>query len=137
MAENTEQPFISRTAAIISTVAGLLHAGVSIFFWNHFYETVGVILSNNLFFGAYILIGMFSLGCVPVAYSILQKSISPVLLVSVLISWSVHTEWQAQLGPSFAGPGFFGMYIILWVGVVLLAVLAGYFEVKLRQRATA
>lgn len=137
MAKETEQPFISRTSAITSTVAGLLHAGVSVFFWNHFYETIGEILSYNLLLGAYLLIGMFSLGFIPVAYSTTQKSISPVLLVSVSLIVSVYTEWQAQRSPAFGGPGFFGMYIIFWVGVVLLAGLAGDIEVKLKQRTTA
>jgi len=137
MSEDTEQPFISRTAAITSTVAGVLHAGVSVFFWNHFYETIGEILSFNLLSGAYLLIGMFALGFVPVACSITQKSISPVILVSVSLIVSVYTEWQVHQSPAFGGPGFFGMYIIFWVGVVLLAGLAGYLEVKLKQRATA
>lgn len=96
-----------------------------------------MILSYNLLLGACLLIGMFALGFIPVAYSTTQKSISPVLLVSVSLIVSVHTEWQAHLSPAFGGPGFFGMYIIFWVGVVLLAGLAGYFEVKLKQRATA
>lgn len=112
MTESTEPPFISKILSITSTVAGLLHAGVSIFFWNHFYETIWVILSYNLLLGAYLLIGMFALGFIPVAYSTTQKSISPVLLVSVSLIVSVHTEWQAHLSPAFGGPGFFGMYII-------------------------
>ena len=132
MTGNTEQPLLSRTSAVSSTVAGFLHAGVSIFFWNQFYETVGKILSFNPFLGAYLLIGMFALRFVPVACSITQKSISPVLLVSASLIVSVYSEWQTQLSPSFAGPGPFGMYILFWVGMVLFAGLAGYIEVKLK-----
>ncbi len=80
---------------------------------------------------------MFALGFVPVAYSTTQKSISPVLLVSILLIVSVYGEWQGHFSPRFGGPRAFSWYILLWVGVVLLAVLAGNIEVKLKQRETA
>jgi|SRR6056297_979081 len=138
MAENSEKPSISMAPAICRLVAGLLHAGVAIFLWNFFsYDNLWELLLVKPPSGAYILIGMFALGFVPVLYSMTQKSISPVLLVSVLLIVSVYSEWQGYFTSPFGGPGPFGVYILSWIGVVLLAGLAGNIELKLKQRETA
>ena len=129
MAEETERPFISRTSAIASMVAGLLHAGIAIYFWDYFLYDSQFITTPG---GTYIIIGMFALGFVPVLYTAVHKCISPVLLVSILLIFSVHTEWHSSY--AFGGPRAFGLYIFLWVGIVLLAGLAGYIEVKLKHR---
>ena len=123
---------------IYGLVAGLLHAGVAVFLWDFFlYDDLWELLLVKPPSGAYILIGMFVLGFVPVLSSIRQKSISPVLLVSVLLIVSVYSEWQGHFTSPFGGPGPFGVYILSWVGVVLLADLAGNVERKLKQRETA
>ncbi|WP_254524011.1 hypothetical protein [Natrinema caseinilyticum] len=131
MAEDSESPSVSTTPAIYGLVAGLLHAGVAALLWDYFRYGV---LWDVSFTGVYITAGIFALGFVPVLSSTRQKSISPVLLVSILLLASVYSEWQGYFSPRFGGPGPFGWYILLWVGVVLLAGLAGDLEVTLKQR---
>jgi len=138
MAENSETQSTSMAPAISALLAGLLHAGVAIFLWNVFlYDNLWELLLIKPPSGAYVLVGMFALGFVPVLYSITQKSVSPVLLVSVLLIVSVYSEWQGYFTSPVGGPGPFGVYILSWIGVVLLAGLAGVVERKLTQRETA
>lgn len=85
--------------------------------------------------GIYILLGMFVLGFVPAMFYVGQKYISPAVVVAVLLLLSGFGSWQA--GPVRApvgGPTPFGLYILLWVGIVALAGLTGGFERKRRKR---
>lgn len=136
MGRGSMPSLISGTSIIGGLVGGLVHAGVAVFLWNYFgFDDLGELLLIKPLNGIYILLGMFVLGFVPAMFYVGQKYISPAVVVAVLLLLSGFGSWQA--GPVRApvgGPTPFGLYILLWVGIVALAGLTGGFERKRRKR---
>ena len=88
--------------------------------------------------GAYIVLGMFLLGFVPVFFYVGEKLISPAIIIVVFLLVSGLGSWLAgPVRPPSAVPTPFGLYILLWVGVVALAGVIGRLEYRRKQRATA
>lgn len=138
MGEASKESLISTSSIIGGLVGGLFHAGVAVFLWNYFgFDNLWELLLIKPFNGMYIFLGMFALGFVPAMFYVGQKSVSPAIVVSVLLLLSGFGSWQA--GPVHApvgGPTPFGLYILFWVAVVALAGLAGEFEQNQKKPAT-
>jgi len=87
--------------------------------------------------GAYVILGMFLLGFVPVLFYVGKRVISPVIVVVVCLLLSAVGSWLA--GPvraPTAVPTPFGLYILFWVGIVALAGLTGGLEYRRSQQVT-
>jgi hypothetical protein len=88
--------------------------------------------------GAYILLGMFLLGFVPVLFYVGEKVRSPAITVAVFLLLSGLGSWLAgPVRPPSAVPTPFALYILLWVGVVALSGFTGRLEHRRKQRAAS
>ncbi|SEP00027.1 hypothetical protein SAMN04487948_11045 [Halogranum amylolyticum] len=85
--------------------------------------------------GAYIILGMFLLGFVPVVFYIGEKVMSPAIIVALSLLLSGFGSWLAgPVSAPSAIPTPFALYILLWVGVVALASLSGGLEYRRKQK---
>lgn len=128
-----------RDSAVAGLIGGLLHAGIAVFLWNHFgFDNLWELLILKPLTGGYILLGMFVLGSVPAMFYAGREVISPGFLVAALFLLSGIGSWQALPGGAPRGaPTPFGLYILLWVGVIALVSLAGVVELKRKTRKPA
>jgi hypothetical protein len=81
---------------------------------------------------------MFLLGFVPVMLYIDKKVISPAIIIGGLLTLSGISSWL--IGPprgAFGGPTPFYIYIILWVGIIVFAVVMGRHEYRQVQQPTS
>jgi hypothetical protein len=88
--------------------------------------------------GAYIVLGMFLLGFVPVLFYVGEKVISSALIVAVFLPLSGVGSWLAGpvRAPS-AVPTPFGLYILFWAGIVVLVSVTGGLEYRRKQQSTS
>lgn len=137
MTEDSKQSLVTRSSIIGGLVGGLIHAGVAVFLWNHWFDNLREMLIIKPLNGSYLILGMFLLGFVPVMFYVGKEVISPAIVVAVFLLLSGFGSWLA--GPVHAPsavPTPFALYIIFWVGVVAIACLIGRFESHRKQRAT-
>ena len=138
MARTVQQSIVTRTSIIGGSVGGLVHAGVAVVLWNRWFDNLWDLLMAKPLNGAYIVLGMFLLGFVPVLFYLGEKVVSPALIVTVFLLLSVVGSWLAGpvRAPS-AVPTPFGLYILFWAGVVVLASITGSLEYRRKQRSTS
>jgi hypothetical protein len=137
MGVDSTQSLVSPASIIGGVVGGIVHAGVAVVLWNYWFDNLGEMLTVKPLNGAYIVLGMFLLGFVPVLFYVGDRVISPVIVVAVLLLLSAAGSWLAN--PVFAPtavPTPFALYILLWIGVIALAGLAGGVEYRRTHRAT-
>lgn len=128
---------VSRAPILSGVVGGIVHAGVAAVLWNHWFDELGEMLRIKPLNGAYVILGMFLLGFVPVLFYVGKRVISPVIVVVVCLLLSAVGSWLA--GPvraPTAVPTPFGLYILFWVGIVALAGLTGGLEYRRSQQVT-
>jgi len=138
MVRTSKQSFITRNSIIGGLVGGLVHTGLAIFLWYTWFDSLWEMLVTKPLNGAYVVLGMFLLGFVPVMFYISEKVTSPAIVVAVLLLISGLGSWQSGsvLAPS-AGPTPFALYILLWVGVVALVSLIGILEYRRKQQTAS
>lgn len=138
MARTSKRSLVTRTSIIGGLIGGLVHAGVAVLLWNNWFDNLWEMLMIKPLNGAYIVLGMFLLGFVPVLFYVGEKVISPAIIVAVFLLLSGLCSWLAGpvRSPS-AVPTPFGLYILFWVGVVALASLTGRLEYHRKQRAAS
>lgn len=137
MAHTPKQSIVTRTSIISGSVGGLVHAGLAVFLWNNWFDNLWEMLITKPINGAYIVLGMFLLGFVPVLFYASEKVISPAIIVTVTLLLSGFASWLAgPAGAPSAVPTPFALYILLWVGVVALASISGGLEYRRKQRVT-
>lgn len=138
MGDDAAASLVSPTSLIGGAVVGLLHAGVAVFLWDYFgFDNLRELLLIKPLLGTYVLLGMFVLGFVPALFYIGQRFVLPALVVGGVLLLSVSGSWLA--GPVRApasAPTPFGLYILFWVGIVVLAGLMGGFEYRWKHPAT-
>jgi predicted membrane-bound spermidine synthase len=110
---------------------------LAVFLWNNWFDNLWEMLMTKPLNGAYIVLGMFLLGFVPVLFYVGETVVSPAIIVAVFLLLSGLGSWLAGpvRAPS-AVPTPFALYILLWVGVVALASLLGGLEYRRKQRVT-
>ncbi|WP_139173382.1 MULTISPECIES: hypothetical protein [Halobacteriales] len=138
MSRTSTQSIVTRTSIIGGLVGGLVHAGVAVLLWNRWFDNLWELLMTKPLNGAYILLGMFLLGFVPVLFYVGEKVISPAIIVAAFLLLSGFGSWLAgPVRPPSAVPTPFALYILLWVGVVALAGVTGRLEYRRKQRAAS
>lgn len=137
MSEHRKRSVVSRTSIISGVAIGFVHAAIAVLLWNQWFDSLGEMLAVKPLNGLYIALGMFFLGFIPAMFYAGRKVVSPAIIVAVLLVLSVLGSWMA--GPVQAprsGPTPFGLYILLWVGIVVLVGIAGTLEARRNQRTT-
>ena len=138
MARTVQQSIVTRTSIIGGSVGGLVHAGVAVVLWNRWFDNLWELLLTKPLNGAYIILGMFLLGFVPVLFYVGEKLIAPGIVVGVFLLLSGVGSWL--MGPvraPSAVPTPFALYILFWVGVVALASLTGGLEYRRKRQTRA
>lgn len=138
MSEHSKWSLVSTTSIFSGVVVGLVHAGIAVFLWNYWFDNLGEMLAIKPLNGLYIGFGMFFLGFVPAMFYAGQKVVSPAIIVAVLLILSGFGSWlvDSVRAPSSA-PTPFGLYILFWVGIVVLVGITGRLELRRKQRATS
>lgn len=138
MAGSSKPSLVSRTSVIGGVIGGLVHGAVAVVLWNVFgLDNLWEMLVLKPLNGGYVVLGMFLLGFVPVLFYVGKKTVSPGIVVAGFLLLSVSGSWL--MGPvraPSAGPIPFGLYILLWVGVIALAGLTGRLEDHHKHRTT-
>jgi len=137
MDNSSKQSIITRTSIIGGVVGGLVHVSVAIFLWNSWFENLSEMYLVKPQNAVYYLLGMFLLGLVPIMFYVETKIRLPAILVGAFLLVSGFASWLADpvTAPS-ANPTAFGLYILLWPGIVALASLTGVWEYRRSQRPT-
>ena len=126
MNEHSKQSLVSTTSIISGVVVGLVHAGIAAFLWNYWFDNLGEMLAIKPLNGLYIGFGMFILGFVPAMFYAGQKVVSPAIIVAVLLALSGVGSWLAgSVQAPSSTPTPFGLYILFWVGIVVLVGITG------------
>jgi len=137
MDRRSKQSIVTRTSLIGGVVGGLIHGGVAVVLWNAWFENLSEMYMLKPQNAVYYLFGMFLLGFVPVVFLVGQKVRSPAIVVGALLLLSGLASWLAGpvTAPS-ANPTAFGLYVLLWPGIVALASLTGVWEYRRSHRAS-
>jgi len=135
---DSRQSLVTRASIVGGSAGGLVHASVAVLLWNHWFDDIRGMLTTKPLDGAYLLLGMFLLGFVPVVFYVGEGLVSPGIVIAGFLLLSGVGSWLAVpvLAPS-ATPTPFALYILLWVGIVPLAGLSGGFEYRRKNRATS
>ena len=137
MVRASEQAITLRDAIIGGLVGGIVHAGVAVFLWNSWFDNLWGMIETKPLNGAYIILGMFLLGFIPVVFYLYGRVLSPAIIVAVSLLLSGFGSWlTGPVRAPSAVPTPFALYILLWVGVVALAILLGGLERWHKQRVT-
>ncbi|WP_246983354.1 hypothetical protein [Halorientalis marina] len=137
MSGDSPRTLVSRASVIWGVVGGIVHAGVATLLWNYWFDNLGEMLTVKPLNGSYIILGMFLLGFVPVLFYVGEGVIAPGIVVAVCLLVSVVGSWlTTPVRAPAAVPTPFALYILFWVGVVVLAGLAGGVEYRRIHRAT-
>lgn len=120
----------ARTSLIGGLLGGLFHTALAVGLWTGFgLDDLLELASVKPLYGLYVFLGMFALGFVPAVFYLGGDHVMPGLVVGSFLILSVVPSWRA--GPAEApqgGPTPFGFYILFWIGIIVLAVLAARFE---------
>lgn len=136
MSGDSTRSLISPVSIIGGVVGGVTHAGVAAFLWNYWFDNLGEVLVVKPLNGAYIFLGMFLLGFVPVLFYMGERIISPAVIVAVCLVLSAFGSWLVNsVRAPAAVPTPFGLYILLWVGVIAFASVTGGLEYRLAHSA--
>jgi len=131
MGIDSTRSLVSRASIIGGVVGGTAHAGLAAFLWNYWFDDLGEMLTVKPLNGAYIILGMFLLGFVPVLFYVAERVISPGIIVGVSLLFSVFGSWlAAPVRAPAAVPTPFAPYILFWIGIVVLAGLTGGLEYR-------
>ena len=134
---SSNQSVVTRTSVIGGLVGGLIHMVLAVLLWNNWFDDLWGMLMTKPLNGAYLVLGMFLLGFVPVLFYIGEKIISPGIIIAVFLLVSTLGSWlMGPVRPPSAVPTLFGLYILFWVGVVALVGVIGGFECRRKQRTT-
>lgn len=137
MNDHSKPSLVSTTSLLSGVVAGLVHAGLAVVLWNYWFDNLGEMLVVKPLNGIYIGLGMFVLGFVPAVFYAGQKVISPALIVAGLLVLSGVGSWIAgSVRAPGAAPTPFSLYILFWVGTVVLISITGSVELRRKHRAT-
>jgi len=135
--EDSNQSLVTRRSLIGGLAGGVAHASVAVFLWNLWFDDLWELFAIKPLNGAYIALGMFLLGFVPVLFYVGEGVVSPAIVVAVFLLVSGFGSWLAgSVRAPSAVPTPFALYILFWVGVVALAGLTGGVEYRRKQRAT-
>lgn len=137
MSERNNSTLVSTTSIISAVVVCLAHAAIAVFLWNYWFDSLGEMLAIKPLNGIYIVLGMFFLGFVPAIFYVGLRVVSPAIVVGVFLLLSVFGSVVA--GPVVApgaGPTPFGLYILLWIGIVVLGGISGAVEFRRNRRST-
>jgi len=109
---------------------------LAITLWSVFgFENLLEVASTEPVYVTYIFVGMFTLGFLPSILFSKYRSRVPVVLVMGLFTICVTGTWQVvQAGATPVDPTPFGWYILLWVAVMLVTVVSGWIELRIRRR---
>lgn len=131
MNDQDTQSVVSRTSMISGVAVGLFHAAVAGLLWNQWLDDLGAMLAIKPLNVLYIDFGMFLLGFVPAMFYTERKVVPPAIIVGVLLVLSVlgSAMWGPVQAPR-AGLTPFGLYILLWVGVIVLVEVTGTLEAQ-------
>lgn len=137
MSGSPKPSLVSTTSLISGVVAGLVHTGLAVFLWNYWFDNFGEMLAVKPLNGLYIGLGIFLLGFVPAVFYAGQKVVSPAIIVAVFLVLSGVGSWVADSvqAPS-AVPTPFALYILFWVGTVVLIGITGRAELRWKRGAT-
>ena len=131
------QSLVTRTSVLGGLVGGVVHAGVAVFLWNHWFDNLWGMLMTKPLNGSYILLGMFLVGFVPALFYVGETVVSPALVVVVSLLLSGVASWlTGPVSAPSAAPTPFALYVLFWVAVVALAGLTGGFEYRRQRRPT-
>ena len=134
---SSNQPIVTRTSVIGSSVGGLAHMVLAVLLWNNWFDDLWGMLVTKPLNGAYILLGMFLLGFIPVLFYVGEEIVSPAIIITAFLLVSTLGSWlMGPVRPPSAVPTLFGLYILFWVGVVALVGVVGGFEYRRKQRTT-
>lgn len=137
VSQRSKHSLVSRSSISSGVVVGLVHSGIAVLLWNHWFDNLGEMLAVKPLNAIYISLGMFLLGFVPAVFYVGQEVISPAIIVGGLLVLSGVGSWVAGsvVAPRSA-PTPFGLYVLSWVGIVALGVIAGRLESRRNRRAT-
>ena len=135
MSDHSTPSLVSTMSLLGGAVAGLVHAGLAVVLWNYWFDDLGAMLAVKPLNGLYVGLGMFLLGFVPAVFYAGQKVVSPAIIVAVLLVLSGIGSWvtTSVRAPS-AVPTPFGLYILFWVGTVVLISITGSVESRRKHR---
>ena len=110
---------------------------LAVLLWNNWFDDLWGMLVTKPLNGAYILLGMFLLGFIPVLFYVGEEIVSPAIIITAFLLVSTLGSWlMGPVRPPSAVPTLFGLYILFWVGVVALVGVVGGFEYRRKQRTT-
>ena len=134
---NLYQSFVTKASIIGGLVGGLIHASVTIFLWNYWFDSIWRMLTIKPLNGVYLILGMFFIGFVPILFYVGERIVSPIIVIAGFLILSGFGSWLAApvRAPS-AAPTPFALYILFWVGIVALAGLTGGVEYHRKHSAT-
>ncbi|MGM0372648.1 MAG: hypothetical protein ACQEQJ_09140 [Halobacteriota archaeon] len=114
---------------------GAVHAVIAASLWTGFgFEGFGRLLETEPAFLAYILSGMVLLGAIPGVCYATWRSVAPALLIGGSLCLSAAGTWAiVRDGLTPVDPTPFGWYVLLWVGIAVVATAAGLVEHWVRQ----
>ena len=130
--------WLSRSSIRLGVAGGLLHGAIAVVLWNHWFDDLGAMVAVKPLVATYLVIGSFVLGVVPVAAFVGRRVVSPAVIVAVLLGLAVIGSWlTGPVGAPSATPTPFALYLLSWVGIVVLVGLTGRWEARRGHRADA
>lgn len=133
----SKRSLVSSTSIAGGLVGGIVHTAVAASLWNAWFDDLRELLATKPLDGAYLLLGMFLLGFVPVLFYVGGRARSPLLVVAGCPFLAGAGSWATGpvLAPS-AAPTPFALYVLLWVGIVAIATGTGGLELRRNRRTT-
>lgn len=138
MDDGSNGSLLSTTSLVVGLDGGLLHAGIAVTLWTYFgFDDLVELLAIKPLTGLYVVIGMVALGFVPAVFYAGWKVVSPAIIVAALVVLSgFGSVLVGKIRAPAGGPTPFGLYILAWVGVVVLVGVAGGVERNQNRRST-